>query len=181
MRSIAGDSAPRRIGNHPDVNVIAFDDLGGHLVSASRDGQVQVWKLTGDAGPVTFALPSDADMEALREKLQKDPRNDKLREQAIELGLLTGTRGTFEQVAMLANAGRVLAADATSVFSWPSNGTAPGIRLNSGDKLIEAAAFDPTGKYVATAHAWDYTVRLWMPTVPASCEHWGRQPAPSRP
>ena len=61
---------------------------------------------------------------------------DKLREQAIELGLLAGTRCTFEQVAMLANAGRVLAADATSVFSWPSNGTAPGIRLNSGDKLI---------------------------------------------
>jgi dipeptidyl aminopeptidase/acylaminoacyl peptidase len=122
---------------------------------------VQIWTLDVDASPVSFALPPDADLAALEEKLQQDPQNEQLRSQAIEMGLLMLARGKFEQLGMLTSAGRVLAADATSVFSWPADGTRAGIRLNPGDKVIEAAAFDPTGKYVATAHAWDYTVRLW--------------------
>jgi len=106
---------------------------------------------------VSFIEPN---YESETKKLEKDPRNETLQLAAIEMGLLRQNRGAFTEVAMVDRTNRVLAADTNSVFAWPASG-GPGTRLNPGDKLIEAAAFDPTGKYVATAHAWDYTVRLW--------------------
>jgi WD40 repeat protein len=100
-------------------------------------------------------------VESLKAQLEKNPKDQKLIDRAIEIGVLFMARGRFESLAMSTKNGRVVASDANSVFSWPIDGSRPGIRINPGDKVIEAAAFDPTGALVATAHAWDYTVRLW--------------------
>lgn len=160
IKSIAPGLTLRPVGGHPGVNILAFDDTGKHLVSGATDGSLRVWDLGSGAAPVSLPLPPDNELEELQAALAKDPTNEKLQEQLIEMALLSGGRGEFEQVAM-SSRGDILAADMTSVFAWPVDAREKPVRVNAGDKLIEAAAFDRTGAYVATAHAWDYVIRLW--------------------
>ncbi len=160
IKSIAPGLTLRPVGSHLGVNVLAFDETGRYLVSGATDGSLHVWDLESGAEPVSLELPRHKELEELQAALVKDPTNEKLQEQLIEMGLLSTARGEFEQVAM-SERGDILAADMTSVYVWPVDEREKPVRVNSGDQLIEAAAFDPTGRYVATAHAWDYVIRLW--------------------
>jgi WD40 repeat protein len=84
-----------------------------------------------------------------------------------------GTAGQAEPVSLespsalglervgVSHRGDVLASDKIGVYAWPVGAREEPVRLNPGDELIEAAAFDPAGAYVATAHAWNHEIRLW--------------------
>ena len=161
IKSLEPGSEPRLVGKHVDVNLIAFDDSGVRLVSASGDGKLRMWNLEAGGDPLTLEIPRDTAMEELSKKLSADPNNEKLQEEAILTALLQQARGTFDRLEISTKTGRILASGATSVYSWPIDGGKPAVLVNPGDKLVEATAFDPKGAYVATAHAWDYTVRLW--------------------
>ncbi|HJS73302.1 MAG TPA: WD40 repeat domain-containing protein, partial [Vicinamibacteria bacterium] len=162
LKSIGAGSTARPVGNHPGVKVLSFDEGGKHLISGGYDGSLRLWDLGsgGEAKPVSLALPPETELDELQAELEKDPTKENLQERLMETALLSSARGELERVGM-SRRGDVLAADGIGVYAWPVEARDKPIRVNPGDQLIEAAAFDPAGTYVATAHAWDYAIRLW--------------------
>ena len=59
IKSLEPGSEPRLVGKHVDVNLIAFDDSGVRLVSASGDGKLRMWNLEAGGDPLTLEIPRD--------------------------------------------------------------------------------------------------------------------------
>ncbi|ACY15798.1 serine/threonine protein kinase with WD40 repeats [Haliangium ochraceum DSM 14365] len=169
-RLLQSDIAPVVFTDHIEAVMTArFSPEGTHLVSASADKTVRVWRADGTGQPVVLRGHEDAVMSASFspdgahivsasvDKTVRVWRADGTGQPIV----LRGHEASVMSASFSPDGARIVSASTDkTVRVWRTDGTGQALVLHGHDGAVTSASFSPDGAHIASASS-DETIRVW--------------------